>query len=336
MNHSKGNNTVLVTGGAGYIGSHACQALARAGYFPVVYDDLSNGHRSAVRWGPLEVGNVGDRARLDAVFQAYRPQAVMHFAAFIEAGESVTDPGKYYRNNTCNALTLLGAMRENHVEQLIFSSTAAVYGVPQEIPISESHPLDPINPYGASKRMVERFLSDFAHAHGIRYIALRYFNAAGADPAGATGEDHHPETHLIPLVLQTALGIRPHVTLYGSDYDTPDGSCIRDYVHVSDLVDAHILALKALADDRAGQAYNLGNGLGFSVLEVIDCARKVTGREIRVEQGPRREGDPSRLVADASKARKVLGWNPVYADLPNIMETAWKWLLSNQKTEHMK
>lgn len=319
------NKTVLVTGGAGYVGSHACKSLAQAGYLPVVYDNLSKGHLNSVQWGPLEKGDMGDRERLDAVFKTYRPDAVMHFAAFIEAGESVSYPGKYYENNTFGTLTLLQAMCANGVKPIIFSSTAAVYGEPQGIPISETHPLAPINPYGTSKHMVELMLADFGTAHGLRYTALRYFNAAGADLHGDCGENHTPETHLIPLILQVALGKRPHVILNGDDYDTPDGSCIRDYVHVTDLVDAHILALEALLTRTIAPAYNLGNGCGFSVREVIDTARQVTNLDIPLKIGPRRPGDPAKLVADSSKAKRELGWMPKYAQLVKIIETAWQW-----------
>jgi UDP-arabinose 4-epimerase len=317
--------TVLVTGGAGYIGSHACKALALAGYTPVAYDNLVYGHPWAVRWGPLEEGDIGDRNRLDTVLEQYRPAAVMHFAAYAYVGESVTDPGKYYRNNVAGTLTLLEAMRDHGVPRLIFSSTCATYGVPREIPITETHPQAPINPYGATKWMIERMLADFDAAHGLRSIALRYFNAAGADPDAEIGEAHDPETHLIPLVLDAALGRRPEITVFGDDYDTPDGTCIRDYIHVTDLADAHVLALRALEAGAPSTAYNLGNGQGFSVREVIDRSRQVTGRNIPVVIGPRRPGDPPRLVGDATRAMQDLGWQPRYADLDRILETAWVW-----------
>lgn len=243
---------ILVTGGAGYIGSHACKALAQAGYTPVAYDNLVYGHRAAVRWGPLEIGDIADRSRLDAVIEQYRPEAVMHFAAYTYVGESVLDPGKYYRNNVVGTLTLLEAMRDHGIQQFVFSSTCATYGEPERIPIDETHPQRPINPYGASKLMIERMLGDFSKAHGLRWIALRYFNAAGADPDGEIGEEHNPETHLIPLVLDAAAGVRPSITIYGDDYATADGTCIRDYIHVSDLADAHVLALHALQDSLQG------------------------------------------------------------------------------------
>ena len=317
--------TVLVTGGAGYIGSHACKALAHAGYLPVSYDSLEHGHAEAVRWGPLEQGNIADRARLDEVITRHRPLAVMHFAAYAYVGESVSDPGKYYRNNVAGSLTLLEALRDHGIAACIFSSTCATYGVPQRLPLTEDHPQQPINPYGASKLMVERMLGDFDAAHGLRSISLRYFNAAGADPEGETGESHDPETHLIPLVLDAAAGTRPSVTVYGSDYDTADGTCIRDYIHVSDLADAHVLAMRALLDGAKTTAYNLGNGAGFSVREVIDCARRVTGRDIAVAEGARRPGDPAVLVGDAHRIRTELGWSPRLADLEAIIATAWRW-----------
>jgi UDP-arabinose 4-epimerase len=318
-------SSVLVTGGAGYIGSHACKALAHAGYTPISFDNLVYGHRWAARWGPLEEGDINDRARLDAVIATWRPSAVLHFAAYAYVGESVTDPGKYYRNNVAGTLTLLEALRDHGITRLIFSSTCATYGLPLEIPIPETHPQNPINPYGASKLMIERMLADFEVAHSLRSIALRYFNAAGADPDGEIGEAHDPETHLIPLVLDAAAGRRPTITVFGDDYATPDGTCIRDYIHVTDLADAHVLALQALERGGASDAFNLGNGQGFSVREVIDHARRITGRDIPVTIGPRRPGDPPRLVGDATRARKILGWQPRYADLDAIVKTAWAW-----------
>ncbi|NEX15680.1 MAG: UDP-glucose 4-epimerase GalE [Halochromatium sp.] len=319
------NNTILVTGGAGYIGSHACKALAHAGFEPVAYDNLVYGHRWAVRWGPLEVGDIGDRARLDAVIDQYRPAAVMHFAAYAYVGESVLDPGKYYRNNVAGTLTLLEAMRDHAIGLLVFSSTCATYGEPQHIPINEEHPQNPINPYGASKLMIERMLADFSNAHGLRWIALRYFNAAGADPDGEIGERHDPETHLIPLVLDAAAGTRPAITVYGDDYDTPDGSCIRDYIHVSDLADAHVLALRSLQTDGPSAVYNLGNGQGFSVRDIITLAHEITGREIPIVLGPRRNGDPPRLIANSTRVKQALGWQPCFASLERILESAWQW-----------
>ena len=316
---------VLVTGGAGYIGSHACKALAAAGYVPVTFDNLVYGHRSAVRWGPFVHGDILDRAALDAALRAWQPVAVMHFAAFAYVGESVTNPGKYYRNNVVGSLTLLEAIRDAGVGRLVFSSTCATYGVPQAVPIAEDHSQNPINPYGASKLMVERLLRDFDAAHGLRSISLRYFNAAGADPDGETGEDHEPETHLIPLVLDAAAGKRPDVTVFGRDHPTPDGTCIRDYIHVADLARAHVMALQGLERGATTTAYNLGNGTGYSVHEVIETAGIVTGRPIPVRFGPRRAGDPPELVGDASRIRAELGWAPRHADLADIVGTAWRW-----------
>lgn len=316
---------ILVTGGAGYIGSHVCKDLAAEGYTPITYDNLVYGHPWAVKWGPLEKGDILDRPRLDEVIIKYRPEAVMHFAAYAYVGESVENPGKYYRNNVAGALTLLEAMRDNQIDKFIFSSTCATYGVPQEIPITEDHPQLPINPYGHSKLMVEQILKDFHTAHGIRSVSLRYFNAAGADSESEIGEKHDPETHLIPLILDAATGKRPHITIFGDDYDTPDGTCIRDYIHVSDIAAAHILALEKLEGQAGACAYNLGNGKGFSVKEVIDTARKVTKCEIPTQTGHRRAGDPPRLVGDATQIRNELGWEPVFSDLTSIIATAWKW-----------
>ncbi len=316
---------ILVTGGAGYVGSHACKALAAAGHTPVSYDNLCQGHRWAVRWGPLEEGDIADRGRLDAVLARWKPQAVMHFAAHAFVGESVVDPGKYYRNNVAGTLTLLEALRDHGIAEFVFSSTCATYGVPEHTPIREDHRQQPINPYGASKLMIERMLADFEAAHGLRSITLRYFNAAGADPAGDIGEAHSPETHLIPLVLEAAAGLRPSVTIHGSDYATPDGTCVRDYVHVTDIAAAHVLAFGALQAGARSAAYNLGNGHGFSVREVIDAARHVTGRRIPVVAGPRRPGDPDVLVGDASRIRTELGWSPRHAELSDILVTAWLW-----------
>jgi UDP-arabinose 4-epimerase len=316
---------ILVTGGAGYIGSHACKALARAGYTPIAFDNLVYGHRWSVQWGPLEEGDILDRGRLEEVLKKYKPSAVMHFAAYAYVGESVENPGKYYRNNVAGTVNLLEALRDNDIKKLIFSSTCATYGVPERNPIPEDHPQDPINPYGASKLMIERVLRDFDAAHGLRSISLRYFNAAGADPDAEIGEDHDPETHLIPLVLDAAAGIRPHITVFGDDYDTPDGTCIRDYIHVADLADAHLLALKSLENGAASTAFNLGNGQGFSVNQVISTARRVTDREIPVKTGARRAGDPPQLVGDASRAIAILGWKPRFAALEDIVQSAWKW-----------
>lgn len=324
---------VLVTGGAGYIGSHTCKALAAAGYVPVTYDNLVYGHRYAVKWGPFVHGDILDRTALDTAFRAWQPVAVMHFAAFAYVGESVTNPGKYYRNNVVGSLTLLEAMRDAGVGQFVFSSTCATYGVPQAVPIAEDHPQIPINPYGASKLMIERMLQDFDNAHGLRSVSLRYFNAAGADTDGEIGEAHDPETHLIPLVLDAAAGARPSVTVFGSDYPTPDGTCIRDYIHVTDLAQAHVLALQALQAGAATTAYNLGNGRGFSVRQVMDTARAVTGRDFTVCVGPKRAGDPPELVGNASRIRAELGWSPQHAELNDIVGTAWCWHLKRSRSE---
>ena len=316
---------ILVTGGAGYIGSHACKALSKAGYRPIAYDNLSFGHEWAAKWGPLERGDILDRSRLDEVLKQYDPIAVLHFAAFTYVGESVADPGKYYRNNVAGSLTLLEAMRDRNIDTIVFSSTAATYGIPDAAPIREDAPQRPINPYGASKLMAERMIQDFAVAHKLKFAMLRYFNASGADPDNQVGEDHTPETHLIPLALDAAAGRRPSLTVFGSDYDTPDGTCIRDYIHVTDLAAAHICALEALKGDRPSAAYNLGNGLGASVQEVIDTAQRVTGLPIPVVRGERRPGDPATLITDSSKAQQELGWVPAITDLGQIIATAWAW-----------
>ena len=320
---------ILVTGGAGYIGSHTCKSLSKAGLTPVAYDNLVTAHEWAVKWGPLERGDILDRRRLDEVFQQYQPAAVIHFAAYASVGDSVEQPAKYYRNNVTGALTLLEAMHDHGVEQMVFSSSCATYGTPQTIPISEDHPQNPINPYGTSKLIVERMLADFGTAYGHRSISLRYFNAAGADPDGEIGEDHDPETHLIPLVLKAAAGEHPGITIYGTDYDTPDGTCIRDYVHVTDLAEAHVLALETLQREGGLTTYyNLGTGGGFSVREIIEKAAAVTGRSISVQEGPRRQGDPPHLVADPSRAEAELGWKPRHSDLAQIMSTAWQWMVN--------
>lgn len=325
--------TVLVTGGAGFVGSHTCKALAKAGYIPVVYDDLSNGVQDAVRWGPLEIGALEDEARLAAVVVQHKPVAVMHFAAFIEAGESVREPERFYRNNVGGTLALLRVMREAGVDKLVFSSTAAVYGNPEVTPIPESHPLRPVNPYGRSKLMVEEILADVAAAHGLRYAALRYFNAAGADPGGDLGENHQPETHLIPLVLQAAYGRRPDIAVFGTDYDTPDGTCIRDYVHVADLAEAHTLALRRLIDGGQSLIANLGTGRGFSVREVIETVADVSGRQFAVRHAERRAGDPAVLVADARRAQSELGWAPRFPNLSEQVRHAAAWMIQDGNTD---
>lgn len=316
---------ILVTGGAGFVGAHACKALAAHGFTPVVYDNLGHGHEDAVRWGPLERGDIGDRARLDAVIGQYKPAAVMHFAAFIAVGESVADPGRYYRNNVAGSLSLLEAARDHNIGVFVFSSTAAVYGIPEAVPIPESAAKRPINPYGETKLIVESMLRDFGAAHGLKSMALRYFNAAGADPDGDIGERHDPETHLIPLALDAVCGRGPPLTVFGDDYDTPDGTCIRDYIHVSDLAEAHVAALEALLSGKASEAYNLGTGHGFTVRQVLDAIERVTGQAVPHSIGPRRPGDPEALVSDPSGAMADLRWEPRRSDLDTIVATAWAW-----------
>lgn len=316
---------ILVVGGAGYIGSHMVKLLLRAGHEVVTLDNLSAGFRDAVVGGEFVQCDLADRAGLDEVFGRHAFDGVMHFASFIQVGESVARPDIYYRNNFCNTLNLLDAMTAHGVKRFIFSSTAAVFGEPDYVPIDEAHPARPINPYGISKWMVEQALAGYDRAFGLKSVCLRYFNAAGADPEGELGERHDPETHLIPLVLQAASGRRPDIAVFGRDYDTPDGTCVRDYVHVVDLCQAHLLALDALAAGGESDAFNLGNGNGFSVREVIEAARRVTGREIAVQDRPRRPGDPARLVANSARARQALGWKPEFAELDVIVGHAWAW-----------
>ena len=322
---SESPRPILVTGGAGYVGAHACKALAARGYTPIVYDNLSLGHQAAVRWGPLEIGDMSDRPRLDAVIMRHRPAAVMHFAAFSCVGEAVADPGKYYRNNVAGTLSLLEAMRDHGIHGLVFSSTAAIYGAPDHSPIPEDALKVPINPYGQSKWTAERMIADFAAAHGLSSAILRYFNAAGADPDGEIGECHQPETHLIPLALDAVSGGGPPLTVFGDDYATPDGTCIRDYVHVSDLADAHVLALDQILAGRVSIILNLGLGHGFSVREVIATIERVTGRSVPHVVGPRRLGEPPVLVARVDKAFELLEWKPRHTDLEAIVRTAWAW-----------
>lgn len=317
------NAAVLVVGGAGYIGSHCVMELAQRGYDVVTFDNLSTGHRDAVREGRFEHGDMADNARLREVFRRYEFAAVMHFAAFAYVGESVTDPHKYYQNNVANTLNLLSAMREAQVDKFIFSSTCATYGEPAEVPIPETHPQNPINPYGRSKLMVERILSDFEPAYGLKSVVFRYFNAAGADPSGEIGERHDPETHLIPLVFAAAKG-GPRLKLFGTDYPTPDGTCVRDYIHVTDLATAHILGLERLLAGGAGGAYNLGNGNGYSCRQVVESVERVTGLSVPFDAAPRRPGDPAVLVGTARKAIEELGWKPRFADLDTIVDTAWR------------
>ncbi|MBW4639238.1 MAG: UDP-glucose 4-epimerase GalE [Gloeocapsa sp. UFS-A4-WI-NPMV-4B04] len=320
--------TILVTGGAGYIGSHACLALKQAGYGVVVLDNLVYGHRDLVEnvlQVELIVGDTNDRPLLDDLFATHKIAAVMHFSAYAYVGESVTDPDKYYRNNVVGTLTLLEAMLAASIKQFVFSSTCATYGVPHTVPIPEDHSQNPINPYGFTKLAVERILMDFDAAYGLKSVVFRYFNAAGADPNGLLGEAHDPETHLIPLVLMAGLGKLESVSIFGTDYPTPDGTCIRDYIHVSDLADAHILGMEYLLQGGDTAVFNLGNGSGFSVKQVIETAQKVTGREIKVVESERRAGDPPMLVGSSDKARKILGWKPQYADIQDIISHAWQW-----------
>jgi len=321
--------TILVTGGAGYIGSHAVKALQQVGYKVVILDNLVYGHQDIAETlgAELIIGDTNDRALLDRLFSDRQISAVMHFAAYAYVGESVTQPDKYYRNNVVGTLSLLEAMIAANIKTFVFSSTCASYGVPQQIPITEDHPQSPINPYGATKLMVERILQDFDIAYGLKSVIFRYFNAAGADFDGAIGEDHDPETHLIPLVLQTAMGIREAITVYGSDYPTADGTCIRDYIHVTDLAEAHVLGLEYLLKGNKSEIFNLGNGNGFSVKEVIDAAKQITGKPINVVMGDRRAGDPPALVGSSEKARAILNWQPKYADLNLILQHAWQWHL---------
>lgn len=320
--------TILVTGGAGYIGSHAVLALQQAGYEVVILDNLVYGHRDLVETvlqAKLIEGDTNDRPLLDQLFATYDIAAVMHFAAYAYVGESVSDPAKYYRNNVIGTLTLLEAMLAANLKKFVFSSTCATYGVPKLVPIPEDHPQAPINPYGATKLMVERILADFDVAHQFKSVCFRYFNAAGADPEGQLGEDHEPETHLIPLVLQAALGKRDSISVFGTDYPTPDGTCIRDYIHVTDLASAHVLGVEYLLKGGDSQLFNLGNGNGFSVKEVIETAQQVTGRKITVIEQDRRPGDPPALTGSSEKARTVLGWQPQYANLKEIIQHAWNW-----------
>lgn len=320
--------TILVTGGAGYIGSHAVLALQQAGYEVIVLDNLSYGHREIVEQVlkvKLIVGDTSDRALLDEIFTTHKIAAVMHFAAFIAVGESVSEPGKYYHNNVSGTLTLLEAMVAASIKKFVFSSTCALYGVPKFVPITEDHPQDPISPYATTKWMVERILSDFDTAYDFKSVCFRYFNAAGANPDGLLGEDHAPETHLIPLVLLTAMQKRDVISILGTDYPTRDGTCIRDYIHVADLAQAHVLGLDYLLKGGNSDVFNLGNGSGFSVREVIEAAKKITGREIKTEERDRRAGDPPALVGSSDKARKILGWNPQYPDINEIIAHAWQW-----------
>ncbi|WP_048190018.1 UDP-glucose 4-epimerase GalE [Methanobacterium sp. SMA-27] len=316
---------ILIVGGAGYIGAHINKQLNNNGYETIVFDNLSYGHEDFVKWGIFERGDLGNINEIRKIFQKYPITAVMQFAAFTYVGESVEDPQKYYINNVCNTLNLIKVMLEFDVKTLVFSSTCATYGNPIEIPITETHPQNPISPYGYGKLMVETILSDYSNAYNLRYVSLRYFNAAGADPDSEIGELHNPETHLIPLILDAASGKRSDIKIFGTDYDTPDGTCVRDYIHVTDLADAHLKALQYLENGGKSDYFNLGNGNGFSVLEVIEKAREITGKEIIAVEDKRRHGDPPILIGSSDKVRNILKWEPKYHDLSQIVETAWKW-----------
>ncbi|ANT60589.1 UDP-glucose 4-epimerase GalE [Salipiger sp. CCB-MM3] len=319
---------VLVTGGAGYIGSHACKALRQAGYTPVTYDNLVTGWEQAVKFGPFEKGSLSDRARLDEVFAKYQPIAVMHFAALSQVGEAMSQPGLYWRNNVEGSLTLIEAACAAGCKNFVFSSTCATYGEHDNVVLDEETPQIPLNAYGASKRAVENILRDFAASDGLNHVIFRYFNVAGADPEGEVGEHHRPETHLIPVMLEAIDGKRPALTIHGTDYDTPDGTCIRDYVHVMDLVDAHVLGLKWLEAGKPSSVFNLGTGKGFSVREVIDASRAVTNREVPHSEGPRRAGDATKLVSGSTRALAELGWEPARSTMPKMIEDAWNWHLN--------
>jgi len=316
--------SVLVVGGAGYIGSHTCKALRAAGYTPIAYDNLCDGHAHAVKWGPLEVGELADRARLDEVLRKHKPIAAIHFAAFAAVGESVREPAKYYGNNLAATLVLLDALRAAGTNVLVFSSTCAVYGTPETVPIAETTPRSPINPYGRSKLMVEQVMADYGHAYGLKWTALRYFNAAGADPDGEIGEEHDPETHLVPRALMAITGRIDQLEIFGDDFATRDGTCIRDYIHVCDLAQAHIAALERLMAGGEPGAFNLGTGRGYSVREVIAAVERVTGQRVPLTVGSRRAGDPPALVADPALARAALNFEPKHSDIDTIVATAWR------------
>lgn len=316
---------VLITGGAGYVGSHTCQALAALGYLPISLDNLTRGHTWAVQWGPFIKGDITDSSVLDQIFSDYQPKAVIHFAANAYIEESVAHPAKYYQNNVAGSITLLESMRRYGCKNIIFSSSCATYGIPSQVPIPENHPQIPINPYGRSKLMMEQIIQDYGSAYGIRYAILRYFNAAGADPDGHIGEDHDPETHLIPILLQTIQGRRHYTEVYGTNYDTPDGTAIRDYIHVTDLAGAHALTLKYLVQSRQNLCINLGTGQGRSVMEVIQAVQQVTGKSVAYRTVGRRPGDPPVLVAKADHAYSLLGWKPEFGDIQATISTAWSW-----------
>ncbi len=316
---------ILICGGAGYIGSHTNKLLSQQGYDTVIFDNLVYGHKEAVKWGTFVQGDLKNQEEIEAMFQKYPIDAVLHFAAYAYVGESVREPEKYYYNNVVNTLNLLHVMRKHRCDKIIFSSTCATYGEPEKMPITEEMPQKPINPYGFTKMAVERILKDYHNVYGLEYAVLRYFNAAGADPDGEIGESHNPETHIIPLVLDAASGKRPDIKVFGTDYPTPDGSCVRDYIHVTDLAQAHLLALKYLENGGQSDFFNLGNEKGTSVLEVVDAVKRVTGRDFKVTLADRRPGDPAVLVGSSEKAKCVLGWKPEYADIDMIVRHAWEW-----------
>ncbi|MGC8728571.1 MAG: UDP-glucose 4-epimerase GalE [Elusimicrobiales bacterium] len=321
---------ILIAGGAGYIGSHVNKMISRKGYDTVVLDNLVYGHKEFVKWGKFYKCDLCDVKEIEKIFKSNKIDAVMHFSAYTYVGESVADPSKYYKNNVSNTLNLLDVMVKYGVKKFIFSSTCATYGFPIEIPITESHPQNPINPYGKTKLMIEKILEDYDKAYGVKYINLRYFNASGADPELEIGEWHNPETHLIPLAVYNALGLTPKITVFGTDYDTEDGTCVRDYIHVNDLAKAHILALEYLNRKNKSDSFNLGNGKGFSVKKIIDTVEKVCGVKLNVEYGKRREGDPAVLVGSSKKAIKVLGWKPEFYKIEDIVETAYLWHKKNK------
>ena len=319
------NKTVFVTGGAGYIGSHACKELRRCGYSPVAVDNLIYGYEWAVKWGPLEQCDIGDSVKLDGLFKKYCPIAVIHFAASSHVSESVLDPGKYYRNNVASTISLLETMRRNNCTSFVFSSSCSTYGKPEKVPIRENHPQKPISPYGTSKLMIEQVLSDYSKAYDFNYISLRYFNAAGADPENEIGEAHNPETHLVPLAIFTALGLRKEISVFGTDYETPDGSAVRDYTHVMDISSAHVSSLEHLRSGKGSDSINLGTGQGYSVLDIIKAVEHASGKKLPVVYGARRLGDPATLVAYPDKAIELLNWEPKYSSLESIISTAWAW-----------
>ena len=321
---------ILVVGGAGYIGSHINKMLNQKGYETLIFDNLVYGHKEAVKWGRLEIGDLADTERLDEIFANNKIDAVFHFAAYAYVGESVGNPSKYYNNNVVNTIHLLDAMVKHNVKYIVFSSTCATYGVPEEMPITEKMNQNPINPYGQSKLMIEKILADYHNAYGLNYCCLRYFNAAGADPDGEIGESHTPETHLIPLVLAAAAGDRENIKVFGTDYPTRDGSCIRDYIHVTDLADAHLRAMDYLKNGGESTCMNLGNCIGNSVLEVIEAAKEVTGKDIPVVLDERRAGDPPTLVGSAQKAEELLGWKAQYGDIKEILKHAWNWYCNKE------